>query len=85
MSNRMNVLLEKRVAKLEEEVNNDPLVIDTELNNELVDTISAMIREFESKFKQQLGDANADKLLRKTKSFKTIKALKEVWIKAASR
>lgn len=85
MNNKLKITLEKRIAMLEQELANDPSIKDDQLHNEFIDLLNTFIRELGSKFNTEIGNTNNDKMLKKTKSFKLIKALKEVWVNAARK
>ena len=80
-------VLEKRVKKLEEAVEEteDISLIDDKLHNELIDELNAFIRSCNDKFISTVGNFNVDRSLKKTKSFKLIKAIKNAWIDSAKR
>lgn len=80
-------ILEKRVKKLEEAVDEteDISLIDDKLHNELIDELNAFIRSCNDKFISTVGNFNIDRSLKKTKSFKLIKAIKNAWIDSAKR
>ena len=82
-----NHVLEKRVKKLEEEMDavEDLYTKDDRLSEELIDDLNAFIKQCNSKFNSQIGNANSDKLLKKTKSFKLIKAIKNDWVNFARK
>ena len=82
-----NVLLEKRVKKLEDEMAaaEELSAKDDRLHDELIDDLNAFIRQCNAKFTSEIGNINTDKMLKKTKSFKLIKALKEDWVNSARK
>lgn len=87
MDKNKQLLLEKRVKKLEEEIEaiEDLSTQDDSLHNELIDDLNMFIRQCNAKFNQAIGNVNNDKSLKKTKSFKLIKALKEDWVNSARK
>lgn len=87
MENNKRLLLEKRVKKLEEEIEAMPDIgaLDYDLHNELIDDLNAFIRQCNAKFTQTIGNVNNDKSLKKTRSYKLIKALREDWVNSARK
>lgn len=87
MKENTRVILEKRVRKLEEALNaiEDLSLKDRALHDELVDDLNAFIKQCNSKFSSVIGNVDSDKSLKKTKSFKLIKALKEDWVESAKK
>lgn len=87
MENSKRLLLEKRVKKLEEEIEAMPDIgaLDYDLHNELIDDLNAFIRQCNAKFTQTIGNINNDKSLKKTRSYKLIKALREDWVNSARK
>lgn len=87
MDKDKRVLLEKRVKKLEEEIEAMPDLgtLDYDLHNELIDDLNTFIRQCNAKFTQAIGNVNNDKSLKKTRSYKLIKALREDWVNSARK
>lgn len=85
MKSKLELMLEKRIAKLEEEIEMDPSIADEQLRGELEDDLNAFIKQCTAKFNEKIGNFNSDKALKKTKSFKIIKALKDAWLTSAKR
>lgn len=81
------LILEKRIKKLEEEIDalEDLNTRDEQLHEELIDDLNAFIRQCNAKFNANIGNVNNDKSLKKTKSFKLIKAIKEDWVNSARK
>lgn len=86
MNNRKS-LLEARILKLEQEISEmeDISTKDNALHEELIDDLNAFIRQCNAKFNAAIGNVNNDKTLKKTKSFKLIKAIKEDWVNSARK
>ena len=82
-----HVLLERRLKRIEEALGSleDLSEKDNKLHNELVDDLTEFIRKCTSKFNDVIGNADTDKSLKKTKSFKLIKSLKEDWVNSAKK
>ena len=82
-----HILFEKRFKRIEEALENLENISekDNKLHNELVDDLINFIRQCTVKFNDGLGNADADKTLKKTKSFKLIKSLKEDWVNSAKK
>lgn len=80
-------LLEARLLKLEQDLNamEDLSDKDNALHEELIDDLNAFIKQCNAKFSSAIGNATNDKSLKKTKSFKLIKALKEDWVNSARK
>ena len=80
-------MLEQRIAMLEKVVKEaeDIYALDDALHDELIDDLNAFIRQCNSKFSSNIGSVNSDKSLKKTKSFKLIKALKDAWVNSARK
>lgn len=86
MNNRKS-LLEARLLKLEQEIGEmeDISAKDDALHEELIDDLNAFIRQCNAKFNAAIGNVSNDKALKKTKSFKLIKAIKEDWVNSARK
>lgn len=83
---RLELMLEKRVAMLEAELSDvESSANDEVLHNEMIDELNQMIRSFTTKLNSQIGNPNSDKAVKKTKSFKLIKKLKEAWVDSARK
>lgn len=87
MKSSRATLLEARLLKLEQDINamEDLSTKDDALHEELIDDLNAFIKQCNAKFSSAIGNVNNDKSLKKTKSFKLIKAIKDDWVNSARK
>lgn len=87
MKSNRATLLEARLLKLEQDMNamEDLTIKDDALHEELIDDLNAFIKQRNAKFSSAIGNASNDKSLKKTKSFKLIKAIKDDWVNSARK
>jgi hypothetical protein len=87
MKSNKVAMLEARLLKLEQDINamEDLGTKDDALHEELIDDLNVFIKQCNAKFSSAIGNANNDKSLKKTKSFKLIKAIKDDWVNSARK